>query len=501
MLETLGNAAVMALTIKNFFGAALGIFLGSFLGAIPGLNGTMAIALLIPVTYTWSPLFSIAMLVGCWKGSVYGGSISAILLNAPGTPEAAATAQDGYPLTQQGKAGKALKMALYASVIGAILSDSLLMVASPPIAALALMFGPADLAMLILFALVVVAGTGSRSQVKGLMSTALGVLIATVGLDPITTQRRFTFGSIELDSGIGLLAMLIGLLVMSEVLIQIEEGWSEVRVKQLKKSQNPDDQRVTWPELKGCLGTIFRASLLGSFCGALPGVGSITAAFMGYDQAKKLSKHPERFGKGELKGIAAPEAANNAVCGAGLIPLITLGIPGALSAAVIMGAFMIHGMAPGPMLMQEHPETIYGLFMLLILSDFFMLVIPLPLMKAGQWVITVPRSYLFPVILILCGIGAYGTHQNLFDVKVMVFFGVLGYFMKKWDLSPAALLIAFILGPMAEVYLRQALMISGGDPSIFVTRPLAVVFLVLTIAMITWTIYSQWRDKKALPIE
>jgi putative tricarboxylic transport membrane protein len=496
MLETLSDAAAMALTFKNFFGAALGIFLGSLLGAIPGLNGTMAIALLIPVTYTWTPLFSIAMLIGCWKGSVYGGSISAILLNAPGTPEAAATALDGYPLTQQGKAGKALKMALYASVTAAIFSDSLLMIASPPIAAMALMFGPAELAMLIIFSLVVVAGAGTRSHLKGLLSTALGLLLATVGLDPITTQRRFTFGSLELDSGIGLLAMLIGLLVMSEVLVQLEDGWHDFKLQRQKKSKDRHDSRVTWAEMKSCLGTIFRASLLGSFCGALPGVGSITAAFMGYDQAKKFSKNPQDFGKGELKGVAAPEAANNAVCGAGLIPLVTLGIPGALSAAVIMGAFMIHGLAPGPMLMIEHPEMIYGLFMLLIISDFFMLIIPLPLMKIGQWVITVPRSYLFPVILILCGIGAYGTHQNMFEVKVMVFFGILGYFMKKWDLSPAALLIAFILGPMAEVYFRQALMISGGNLSIFVMRPLAAVFLALTVAMISWTIYRQRRDKK-----
>ncbi|MFH2132535.1 MAG: tripartite tricarboxylate transporter permease [bacterium] len=496
MLETLMNAASTALTLNNFLGSAFGIFLGSLLGAIPGLNGTMAIALLIPITYTWSPLFSIAMLVGCWKGSVYGGSISAILLNAPGTPEAAATAMDGYPLTLQGKSGKALKMALYASVIGALFSDTLLMIASPPIAALALLFGPAELAMLILFALVVVAGTGSRSQIKGLISTALGVLLATVGLDPITTQRRFTFGSVDLDSGIGLLAMLIGILVMSEVLIQIEEGWSNVRMGQLKKSEDPNDSRVTWQELKSSLGTIFRSSLLGSFCGALPGVGSITASFMGYDQARKLSKNPERFGKGELLGVAAPEAANNAVCGAGLIPLITLGIPGALTAAVIMGAFMIHGLAPGPMLMQEHPETIYGLFMLLILSDVFMLIIPLPLIKAAQWVVTVPRSYLFPVILVLCSIGAYGTHQNIFDVKVMVFFGILGYFLKKWGLSPASLLIAFILGPMAEVYLRQALMISGGNPTIFVTKPIALLFLLLTAFVIIKSFFRRNPDKR-----
>jgi len=494
MWETLGNAAAMSLTFSNFFGAALGIFLGSLLGAIPGLNGTMAIALLIPITFTWTPLFSIAMLIGCWKGSVYGGSISAILLNAPGTPEAAATALDGYPLTKKGKAGKALKMALYASVFGAVISDILLFGAAPPISALALMFGPPELATLILFALVVVAGTGSRSAIKGLLSTALGLLFASVGLDPITTQRRFTFGSLDLDSGIGLLAMLIGLLVMSEVLIQMEEGWSTAPGEALKKSSNRDDSRVTWKELKGCIGTIVRSSLLGSFCGALPGVGSITAAFMGYDQARRTSKNPEDFGKGELKGVAAPEAANNAVCGAGLIPMVTLGIPGALSVAVIMGAFMIHGLAPGPMLMIEHPETIYGMFMILIISDFFMLVIPLPLMKIGQKVIMVPRSYLFPVILILCGVGAYGTHQNLFDVKVMVFFGIVGYLLKKWGLSPAAMLIAFILGPMAEVYLRQGLKMSGGDPLIFVTRPLAVLFLLLAVAMIVWTVWRQKRE-------
>ncbi len=493
MLETLQNAAAMAFTVNNLFGTALGIFLGSLLGAIPGLNGTMAIALLIPITYTWSPVFSIAMLVGCWKGSVYGGSISAILLNTPGTPEAAATAFDGYPLAKQGKAGKALKMALYASVIGALISDLMLIGAAPPIAALALMFGPPELAMLIVFALVVVAGTGSDSHLKGLMAAALGVLLATVGLDPITTQRRYTFGSVELDAGVDLLAMLIGLLVMSEILVQIEEGWIEVRTEQLAAAKTRDDTRVTWREMKSCLGTIFRASLLGSFCGALPGVGSITAAFLGYDQAKRMSKHPERFGRGELQGVAAPEAANNAVCGAGLIPLVTLGIPGALSVAVIMGAFLIHGLAPGPMLMIEAPEVIYGLFLLLIVSDFFMLVIPRPLMTLGQRIIRIPRAYLFPVILLLCGVGAFGTRLSLFDVKVMVFFGILGYFLKKWGLSPAALLISYILGPMAEVYIRQSLRLSAGDPLIFVTRPLAAAFLILTVAIIAWSAFRRRR--------
>lgn len=496
MLENIIGGASLALSFSNIFGTALGIFLGTMLGAIPGLNGTMAIALLIPVTYTWTPLFSIAMLVGCWKGSVYGGSISAILLNAPGTPEAAATAIDGYQMTRQGKAGKALKIALFASVTGALISDLMLIGAAPPIAALALLFGPPELAMLILFALVVVSGTGSDSHVKGLIAAALGILLATIGLDPITAQRRFTFGNLHLDAGIDLLAMLIGLLVMSEVLVQIKEGWSDTKKDFFKATSNdPADSRISWSEYRRCFGTIFRSSLLGSFCGALPGVGSITAAFMGYDQAKRTSKNPETFGKGEIKGVAAPEAANNAVCGAALIPLLTLGIPGALSVAVIMGAFMIHGLAPGPMLMIEAPEIIFGLFLLLIISDFLMLVIPWPLIKLGQKIIQVRRSYLFPVILILCGVGAYGTQQSIFDVKVMVAFGILGYFLKIWNLSPAALLIAYILGPMAETYLRQSLMISGGNFSIFVTKPISLLFLLLTVAIIVWTSYK--RSRKA----
>jgi putative tricarboxylic transport membrane protein len=331
------------------------------------------------------------------------------------------------------------------------------------------------------------------------LSTALGILIATVGLDPISAQRRFTFGILDLDGGINLLAMLIGLLVMSEVLVQMEEGWRRITDEALAASDDPNASRLTLREFKSILPTIFRSACLGSFCGALPGVGSITAAFMGYDQAKRLDKQPSDFGKGSLKGVAAPEAANNAVCGAGLIPMVTLGIPGALSVAVIMGAFLIHGLAPGPMLMIEHPEDIYGLFLLLILSDVFLLVIPLPLMKVGQWVVRVDRALLFPVILILCGVGAYGTHQNIFDVKIMVFFGVVGYFLKKWDLSPAALLIAFILGPMAEVYLRQSLKISGGDPAIFVTRPLAVFFLACTLLFVFWSVYRGRRRRKKDP--
>lgn len=495
MFELLADAAALAFTIENVIGVLIGLSLGATLGAIPGLNGTMAIALIVPLTYFWQPLFSIALLMGCWKGSIYGGSITAILLNTPGTPEAAATALDGFPLQQKGQGRKALHMALFASVVGAVISDVLLLGASGPISSLALKFGPAELAMLILFSLVLVAGTGGDSHVKGLISTMLGILIAVVGLDPMTAQRRMTFDILELDSGFELLAMLIGLLVLSEVINQIWDGETRDELSE-GVPKKLDRSYLSLAEIRHSAGVIFRSSMIGSFCGALPGVGAITAAFLGYDQARMSSPNPEDFGKGELRGVAAPEAANNAVCGSALIPLVTLGIPGSLSVAVIMGAFMVHGVSPGPMLMIEHRELVYALFLLLLLSDILLPLVALPLVAVGQRLVAIPKKYLFPIIVVLCGTGAYSTHQSLFDVKVMVGFAILGFIMKRFRLSPAALLIAFILAPMAETYIRQALRISRGDPVVFVTSPLAGGFAIATLALFGWSYYRSHRARQ-----
>lgn len=493
MLHAIVDAIATAVSLHNLFGIVIGLSVGLILGAIPGLNGTMAIALIVPLTYVWSPLFSIALLIGCWKGSVYGGSVSAILLNTPGAPESAATAIEGHPLAQQGKAGKALMMALAASVIGSIIADLLLFGAAPPISRFALAFGPPELAMLIVFSLILVAGIGSRSHVKGLISTAFGVLIATVGLDPMTAQRRFTFGILELDSGIDLLAMLIGLLVMSEILVQLWEGYHDASATKAEHASRRDRSRLTWPELRRCFGVIFRSSLIGCFCGALPGVGSITAAFMGYDHARATAREGDTFGRGELKGVAGPEAANNAVCGAALIPMITLGIPGSLSVAVIMGAFMVHGLAPGPMLMSQNPQLVYGLFVLLLISDLLMFLVAAPLLLVAQWAVAAPRQYLYPVILMLSALGAYSVQQSLFDINVMMAFGVAGLFMKRWGFSPAALLIAFILGPMAEVNVRQALRLSHGDVTIFMGSPLSILFTAGAVTLLLWSIFKAVR--------
>ena len=478
--DVLASALSTAFLPANLLAVALGVTAGVILGAVPGLSGTMAIALMIPLTFHWSPLFSIAILMGCWKGSVFGGSISAILLNTPGTPEAAPTALDGYPLSQQGKSMQAMTMALAASVIGALFSDALLFVAAPAISEFAVTFGPADLASLMLLSLVIVSGTGSRSILKGLMATALGLYLGCIGLDPLTAERRLTFGVLHLDQGLDLLAMTIGLLVLSEVFVQMREELSSAA--SAAKPRLP--LKGAWlklADLKRAAGVILRSSIIGSVCGALPGVGSITAAFMGYDQARMTSGHPETFGKGELKGVAAAESANNAVCGTALVPMLTLGIPGSLSVAIIMGAFMIHGLAPGPLLMSSEPAFVYSLFLLLLLSDILLFLIPLPLLPLAARLSTIRRAYLLAPIAFFCFVGAYSTNQSLFDVKVMVVFAVIGVFFKRWGISPAALLIAFILGPLVENNLRLALMLSAGDPTVFVTRPLSAVFLGLAV--------------------
>lgn len=491
LLTVLGDAATSAFVPENIFATALGLVTGVILGAIPGLSGTMAIALMIPLTFKWSPLFAVAILMGCWKGSVFGGSISAILMNTPGTPESAPTAMDGYPLARQGKAMQAMMMALFASVMGALFSDVLLIVGAPALSNIAVKFGPTEIASLILMSLVIVAGSSSGSVLKGLIATGLGLFIGSVGLDPMTAARRLTFGVLDLDAGLDLLALTIGLLVLSEVFVQMRDEVQGGAGAHVHPQVGWGGTWLSFSDMRRCAGTIFRSSIIGAICGVLPGVGTITAAFMGYDQARITSGHPETFGKGELKGVAAAESANNAVCGTAMVPMITLGIPGSLSVAVIMSAFMIHGLAPGPMLMTQHADFVYALFLLLILSDVLLFLLPLPLLPIAAMLGSIRRVYLLPPVAFFCFIGAYATNQSLFDVLVMVVFGLVGYLLKRWGVSPAALLIAFILGPLAESNLRQALTLSAGDPLVFVTSPLSAIFLAIGAASLTWMMISR----------
>lgn len=476
---------------SNIFAVFTGVTTGIFIGAIPGLTATMSVALLVPLTFKLNPVAGLAMLIGVYKGGIYGGSISAILINTPGTPAAAATALDGYPLAKKGKALKALKMAIYASVIADIFSDVVLILVAAPLAVVALKLGPPELTTLLILALTIVGLVSGKSLLKGLLVASLGLLFSTVGMDLMTGTLRFSFGSLEMAKGLPLIPVLIGLFAIPEILVQVEKKVLKTDTVVLRKSDRPEDNRVSFVELKDCGKTILRSSVVGTFIGAIPGIGSVISSFISYGMAKRASKKPEEFGEGSLEGIAAAEAGNNSVCGATLIPLLTLGIPGDSITAVMLGAFLIQGLVPGPELIGQHPAVIYGLFVALIVGNFANLIIAQAGIRLFARLASASKTRVFPIVAILCVVGSYAVQNSLFDVKAMLFFGVLGYFMRKFSFPIPPFLIAFILGPMVEDRLRQSLIISGGSPLIFFTSPISLVFVIIAAVSILAMIWKK----------
>jgi len=489
-----------ALTPINLFFIAAGVFTGILVGAIPGLNAPMAIAIAVPLTYYMSPLAGITFLIGINKGGTYGGSITAILLNTPGSPEATSTAFDGYPLAKKGKGLKALKMALYASVFGDTFSDIVLFTVAAPLALVALKMGPAEMTMVLLFSMTIIAGLSGRSLLRGLIAAALGAFLSTVGLDIQTAEPRLTFGFAELQDGIPIIPLAIGLLALSEILIQIERylisgGGDHRSIDIFGRSIPRDDKVVLWAEWKACFRTIMRSSLIGTGIGALPGIGAIVAGFLGYGAAKRASKHPERFGTGELEGVAAAEAANSAVTGANLIPLLALGIPGSLSAAILIGAFLIHGLDPGPLIFKDHPRLVYGIFAAMAVANLFNLVIGGIGLRFFALLVRFPENAIHPIIVMLCIAGAYATGNSMFSVGVMLAFAVLGYFMRKLDFSFATFIIGFALGENFEVFFRQTIILFEDHPVDLLTRPIVLALLALTI----WVLWRTGRQRKVAP--
>ena len=497
MLENFQLGFQVFLNWPNILAVFTGVTAGIFIGAIPGLTATMSVALLIPLTFKMSPVTGLAMLIGVYKGGIYGGSITAILINTPGTPAAAATALDGYPLAKKGKALKALKMAIYASVLADVFSDIVLIVVAAPLAVIALKLGPPELTTLLILALTIVGLVSGKSLNKGLLVAALGLLFSTIGMDLITGTPRFTFGSLEMAKGLPLIPVLIGLFAIPEILVQVEEKTLGTGSVVLKKSPRPEDNRVSFQELKSCSKTIFRSAIVGTVIGAIPGIGSVIASFISYGMAKRGSKKPEEFGNGSLEGVAAAEAGNNSVCGATLIPLLTLGIPGDSVTAVMLGAFLIQGLVPGPELIGNHPDVIYGLFVALIVGNIANFTIANVGIRFFARVANASKTIVFPVVSILCVVGSYAVQNSLFDVKTMLFFGVLGYFMRKYTFPVPPFLIAFILGPMVEERLRQSLMISGGSPDIFFSSPISLIFIALTTVSVLGVTWSQIKAKYA----
>lgn len=476
----------------------VGVFTGVAIGAIPGINGPMAIALFIPLTYYMSPLAAIGFLVGLNKGAFFGGAISAVLLRTPGTPEAAATTWDGYPLTEQGKGEKALRMALYSSVSGDFISTTVLILIAAPLATVALYMGPPEMFALISLALTVIAGIGTRSISRGLVAAAAGLMVGMIGTEPVTALPRLTFDIYQLESGLSLIPVAIGLLAFSEILIQLERLGPGIGEQDAARSfsSRREDRFVSVKEFFGCTRTLLRASSIGIGVGAMPGLGAPVASFLSYDQAHKRSDKPEEFGKGRLEGIASSEAANSAVVGASLIPLFVLGIPGNLAVAMLMGAFMIHGMMPGPLLFEENAQLMYGVFGALVIASLFLLIIGRFGLKLFCKAVQIPSVVLYPLVIFTCIMGAYLGQSSMFDVIVMLVFGVVGYFMRKLDFSYVAFLIGFILVPEWERALQQVVITSQYDPFMFFRRPVAVLLMVLTFFVIIRTFLAGARKKK-----
>ncbi|NVK40471.1 MAG: tripartite tricarboxylate transporter permease [Oceanospirillaceae bacterium] len=471
------DAFFALLDIWVLVAAVSGIVAGIVIGAIPGLGPTMAIALLIPVTFSMDPIPAITLLLGVYQGAIFGGSISAILLNVPGTPSSAATAIDGYAMARAGQGGKALRIALFASVFGNIFSCLVLMMLAQPLASMALNFGPAEMATLMLFALTVIILFGGGAKLDAAIMVLVGICAGIIGLDPIEGTPRFTFDNFSLENGLQLIPVLVGLFAMSEVFLQlfnrpkVSAGTQEV--PELLPS------KVGLIEMWRMKTSLFLSSVIGTFIGILPGIGSTVPAFMSYSLARSRSREPSSFGKGAPEGVAAPEAANNAVTGGALIPTLALGIPGDAVTAVILGAFMLQGLAPGPFLFRDYGVEVYAIFEALLLSSIPCIIFGLLLFRVAVHVIRIQPRHLFPAITILALLGAFSVNNSMVDVWVMLGAGVVGFLLRRSGFPLPPLLIGLILGKSLEQSLRQALLTSGGSLEIFTASPIAAGFLVI----------------------
>lgn len=476
MLEQILGSLKEVFTFANLLNINLGLFLGIIIGALPGLTATMGVVLTLPLTFTMDPVPGIALLLGVYFGGIYGGSITAILLNTPGTPASAVTAWDGNKLAKAGQAGKALDMALVASVAGGIISAFCLLFFSPVIAKFALKFGAPEMASLCVFGLTIVVSLCSKDIVKGLSMAGLGLVFASIGIDPVGGMTRLTFGIRGLTTGIDLITALIGLFAVGEILVKVL-NIDEVATKVT------DDVRgyCEWKDIKICGKTIVRGSLIGVIIGAIPGTGSVIASFLSYDTAKKRSKNPEMFGEGSLEGVAASESANNGVTGAALIPMLTLGVPGDTTTAVMLGALMMQNLTPGPLLFKTHGTLVYAMIISAFLVNIFMLIQGKLLIKPFSNVTKIPMRLMIPILLVLCLTGTFALRNTMFDVKIMLLFGIISFFAVRKGYPTTPMVLAFVLGPTAERYLRKALVLSKGSWLIFVKKPISCVFVVLAV--------------------
>jgi putative tricarboxylic transport membrane protein len=476
----------------NLLYCLIGVTIGMLVGVLPGLGPTTGVAVLLPITFSMNPVSAIIMLSGIYYGAMYGGTITSVLINTPGEAASVITCLDGHPLAKQGRAGTALGVAGIGSFIGGTVSLIGLVFIGPPLAEMALKYGPPEFFALLVLGLTLVIGLMGKSLVKGMISAVLGLCLALIGMDPASGQVRFTFGVTNLMNGFDFVTIAMGLFGVTEILIAAE---SMDNIGKLPKVKGLLPRKEEW---KPVLASIFRATGLGFVIGLIPGSNSVIPAILSYSLEKKLSKNPEKFGKGALEGVAGPETANNSYCGGALIPLLTLGIPSSPTIAVILGAFMIHGLTPGPQLYQTNPDLVWGIIASMFIGNTMLLIMNLPM--AGIWakIATVPQKLLFPMIMLISVIGAYTVNNNMMDVVIMFVFGIVGYFMRKVDIPMAPIVLTFVLGKMLESSLIQSLFIFEGNFLMFFKRPISGTLLTLSILIFIISLIAGIKNKKQM---
>ncbi len=494
-METFANLGLgfaTAFAPQTLLYCFVGVFLGTFIGVLPGIGALATISMLLPLTFHVPPTAALVMLAGIYYGAQYGGSTASILLNLPGTPSAAVACLDGYPMAQKGRAGVALFMTTVASFVGASLGIIILTGFSPLLSDIALSFGPADYFAMMLLGLIAAATLAQGSPVKGIAMVLLGLALGMVGTDVQTGQQRFTFGIPELSDGVSLVALAMGLFGVAEVISSIRRMG---RVQEAKQKITLRSMVPTGQDMRHSTLPMLRGTGIGAIFGALPGAGATIASFISYAVEKKVARDPSRFGKGAIEGVTAPESANNAAAQTAFIPTLTLGIPGDAVMALMLGAMIIQGIQPGPRLVGEHPELFWGLIASFWIGNVMLVVLNLPLI--GIWVkmLSIPYRLLYPAILLFICIGVFSVNNNAFDVAMVLIFGVVGYGMMLLRFEPAPLLLGFILGPLMEEHLRRAMLLSRGDPMVFLERPISASFLALTLGLLLWAGYAMVRSQ------
>jgi putative tricarboxylic transport membrane protein len=490
LFHQLISGFIVAFQPVNLFYCFLGCLIGTLVGVLPGLGPTAAMALLLPATFHVAPVTAIIMLAGIYYGAMYGGSTTSILVNIPGEAASVMTCLDGYQMARQGRAGAALGMSAFASFIAGTIGLVGMTLLAPPLAFFALKFGPPEYFSLMCMGMVVLSFLTGTSMIHSLMMACLGIILGTVGTDTVSGSARFSFGMTELMDGIGLVPLVMGLFGISEIILNLEQNVDREVFRAAVKGLLPSFQ--DWVLAKWAL---VRGTVIGFFLGILPGGGAVLSSFVAYAVEKRFSKHPERFGSGMIEGVAAPEAANNSAAQSAFIPLLTLGLPANVVMALLLGALILHGVTPGPLLLTKNPDIFWGVVASMYLGNVMLLVLNLPLIGVWVQLLRIPYPYLMPVIVLFCIVGSYSVANSATDVYFMLGFGVVGYLMKKLKFDAPPLVLAFVLGPLVEYYFKSALMFSRGSFTVFFTRPISLVCLGITAVILLTSILSAWRKR------